>query len=35
MPISDMVFRMVYEDMPAQEAVAGLMSRSLKRELYM
>ncbi len=34
MPITDMVYRMLYEDLPAQEAVVGLMSRSLKREVY-
>jgi glycerol-3-phosphate dehydrogenase (NAD(P)+) len=34
MPIADMVYRMVYEDKPAQEAVIELMSRSLKKEIY-
>lgn len=34
MPITDMVYRMLYEDLPAQEAVVGLMSRSLKKEVY-
>jgi len=34
MPIVAMVYRMIYEDMPAQEAVVGLMSRSLKKEIY-
>ncbi len=34
MPISEQVYRMLYEDVPAQEAVAALMSRSLKKELY-
>jgi len=34
MPISEQVYRMLYEDVPAQEAVASLMKRSLKRELY-
>lgn len=33
MPISEMVYRMLYDDLPAQEAVLGLMSRSLKREM--
>ncbi|MBW1871051.1 MAG: NAD(P)-dependent glycerol-3-phosphate dehydrogenase [Deltaproteobacteria bacterium] len=34
MPIATMVYRMLYEDMPAQEAVISLMSRSLKKEIY-
>jgi glycerol-3-phosphate dehydrogenase (NAD(P)+) len=34
MPISEQVYRMLYEDVPAREAVASLMSRSLKKELY-
>ena len=34
MPISERVYRMLYEDVPAQEAVASLMARSLKKELY-
>lgn len=34
MPITDMVYRMIYEGLPAQEAVVALMSRSLKKELY-
>jgi glycerol-3-phosphate dehydrogenase (NAD(P)+) len=34
MPISEQVYRMLYEDIPAQEAVASLMKRSLKKELY-
>lgn len=34
MPISEQVYRMLYEDVPAQEAVAALMSRSLKKELH-
>ena len=34
MPIAGMVYRMLYEDMPAQEAVISLMSRSLKKEIY-
>jgi glycerol-3-phosphate dehydrogenase (NAD(P)+) len=34
MPISEQVYRMLYEHVPAQEAVAALMSRSLKKELY-
>jgi glycerol-3-phosphate dehydrogenase (NAD(P)+) len=34
MPISEQVYRMLYENVPAQEAVAALMSRSLKKELY-
>lgn len=33
MPICSMVYKMLYEDLPAQEAVAGLMGRALKREL--
>ena len=33
MPICSTVYRMLYEDLPAKEAVAGLMSRSLKKEL--
>jgi glycerol-3-phosphate dehydrogenase (NAD(P)+) len=33
MPISESVYQMLYEDLPAQEAVVALMSRSLKREL--
>jgi glycerol-3-phosphate dehydrogenase (NAD(P)+) len=34
MPISEQVYRMLYEDVPAQEAVTSLMKRSLKKELY-
>ena len=34
MPITTMVYRMLYEDLPAQEALVGLMSRSLKKEVY-
>jgi glycerol-3-phosphate dehydrogenase (NAD(P)+) len=34
MPICAHVYRMLYEDLPAQEAVIGLMGRSLKREIY-
>ena len=33
-PISDQVYRMLYEDLPAKEAVTTLMSRALKKELY-
>jgi glycerol-3-phosphate dehydrogenase (NAD(P)+) len=33
MPITDMVFRVLYEGLPAQEAVAALMARELKHEL--
>jgi glycerol-3-phosphate dehydrogenase (NAD(P)+) len=32
MPITTMVYRMLYEDLPVNEAVVGLMSRRLKRE---
>ncbi|MBW2529099.1 MAG: NAD(P)-dependent glycerol-3-phosphate dehydrogenase [Deltaproteobacteria bacterium] len=34
MPITSMVYRMLYEDLPVHEAVVGLMSRRLKREGY-
>lgn len=34
MPISEMVYRMIYENLPAQDAVVELMSRSLKKEIY-
>ncbi|MBN2494153.1 MAG: NAD(P)-dependent glycerol-3-phosphate dehydrogenase [Deltaproteobacteria bacterium] len=34
MPIADQVYRMLYEDLPALEAVSNLMGRSLKKELY-
>jgi glycerol-3-phosphate dehydrogenase (NAD(P)+) len=34
MPITATVYQMLYEGLPAQEAVVGLMSRSLKREVY-
>ncbi len=34
MPISEMVYRILYEDKPAQEALVELMSRSLKPEVY-
>ncbi|MCB9654671.1 MAG: NAD(P)-dependent glycerol-3-phosphate dehydrogenase [Deltaproteobacteria bacterium] len=33
MPIATTVYRMLYEDLPAREAVPELMTRSLKREL--
>ncbi|MBK8014968.1 MAG: NAD(P)-dependent glycerol-3-phosphate dehydrogenase [Deltaproteobacteria bacterium] len=33
MPIATTVYRMLYEDLPASEAVPELMTRSLKREL--
>jgi glycerol-3-phosphate dehydrogenase (NAD(P)+) len=33
MPITDMVYRVLYEDLPAQEAVVALMTRDLKHEL--
>ncbi len=32
MPITTMVYRMLYEDMPVHEAVIGLMGRKLKKE---
>jgi len=32
MPITDQVYRMLYEDLPPAEATAGLLSRSLKSE---
>jgi glycerol-3-phosphate dehydrogenase (NAD(P)+) len=32
MPVTGVVHAMLYEDVPAREAVAALMSRSLKRE---
>jgi len=34
MPICAHVYRMLYEDLPVQEAVIGLMGRSLKKEIY-
>ncbi len=34
MPICAHVYRMLYEGLPVQEAVIGLMGRSLKREIY-
>jgi glycerol-3-phosphate dehydrogenase (NAD(P)+) len=34
MPITEMVYRILYQDLPAQEALVGLMSRSLKKEVY-
>ncbi|HUU02316.1 MAG TPA: NAD(P)H-dependent glycerol-3-phosphate dehydrogenase [Myxococcota bacterium] len=34
MPIVEIVYRMIYEDLPAQDALVGLMSRSLKKEIY-
>lgn len=34
MPISEMVYRILYEDKPAQDALVELMSRSLKPEVY-
>ena len=33
MPITDMVYRVLYDDLPAQRAVAELMTRDLKHEL--
>ena len=33
MPICDLVYRVLYEDLPAREAVSLLMERTLKREL--
>lgn len=33
MPITEMVYRMLYEDLPPKEAVGALMGRSLKREI--
>jgi len=33
MPITATVYRMLYEGLPARDAVTALMSRSLKREL--
>jgi glycerol-3-phosphate dehydrogenase (NAD(P)+) len=33
MPITTMVYRMLYEDLPIHEAVIGLMGRSLKKEI--
>ena len=32
MPITTMVYRMLYEDLPVHEAVIGLMSRKLRKE---
>jgi glycerol-3-phosphate dehydrogenase (NAD(P)+) len=34
MPIAAQVHRMLYEDLPAPEAVSALLGRSLKREIY-
>ncbi len=34
MPISEMVYRILYENKPAQDALVELMSRSLKPEVY-
>lgn len=33
MPITETVFRMLYEDLPPRQAVGALMGRSLKREI--
>ena len=33
MPITDMVYRVLYEDLPAQKAVGELMTRDLRHEL--
>ncbi len=35
MPISEMVFRMLYEDLPAKQALEELMGRTLKKELHL
>lgn len=35
MPITECVYRILYEDLPAKQAVVALMSRRLKKELYM
>jgi glycerol-3-phosphate dehydrogenase len=32
MPIAEQVYRLLYEDLPVQEAVAALMSRDLRAE---
>ncbi len=34
MPITENVYRLLYEDLPVTEAIAGLMGRPLKRELH-
>ncbi len=34
MPIAQSVYRMLYEDLPAQQAVTELMNRPLKKEIY-
>ena len=34
MPICEVVYRMLYQDLEARQAVASLMGRSLKREIY-
>jgi glycerol-3-phosphate dehydrogenase (NAD(P)+) len=34
MPIAEQVYRMLYENLPAREALSALLGRSLKREWY-
>jgi glycerol-3-phosphate dehydrogenase (NAD(P)+) len=34
MPICEVVYRMLYENLPAKDAVSGLMNRSQKKEVY-